>query len=149
VLAALISGFISGEAVAALQRAKRAAVAYTIAAVFGMFGIGFLLVAAYIAAAQRIGPVYAGLAFGGAFLLVAVLVVLISRIGSERAVRKTSRKRNREMSRIAVTTGLALLPTLMRGRVGKAALIAPAIAAIIYGIYRENSRPSAPEDPLD
>lgn len=148
-LAALISGFISGEAVGAFQRARRAAIAYMIAAVFGMFGIVFLLVAAYIAAAQRIGPVYAALAFGGAFMVVAILVVLISRIGREQVVRKTSRKRNREMSRIAVTTGLALLPTLMRGRVGKAALIAPAIAAIVYGIYRENSRPRAPEDPLD
>lgn len=148
-LAALISGFISGEAVAAFQRARRSAVAYLIAAVFGMFGIAFLLVAAYIAAAQRLGPVTAALIFGGAFLVVAVLVVLSNRLGAERVVRKTSRKRNREMSRIAVTTGLALLPTLMRGRVGKAALIAPAIAAIVYGIYRENSRRGPPDDPLD
>lgn len=148
-LAALISGFVSGEAVAAFQRARRAAIAYLIAAIFGVFGMVFLLVAAYIAAAHRLGPVTAALVFGGAFLAVAVLVVLISRLGAERVVRKTSRRRNREMSRIAVTTALALLPMLVRGRVGKAALIAPAIAAIVYGIYRENSRRGAPEDPLD
>lgn len=147
-LATLITGLISGEALAALQRAKRKAVAYAIAGVLALFGLVFLLVAAYIAAARWLGPMEAALAFAGAFFVVAVLVLAISRLGAERVVRKNTRVRNRELSRIAVTTGLALLPTLMRGRVGKAALIAPAVAALVYGIYRENTRPSADEDDL-
>ena len=45
------------------------------------------------------------------------------------------------MTKIAIAAGVAVLPTLLAGRAGKAALLAPAVAALAYAIYRENTKP--------
>jgi hypothetical protein len=50
------------------------------------------------------------------------------------------------MTAIGVTTALAVLPALLRGKGGVGALIAPAVAAAAYAIYRENTKPQDGSD---
>jgi len=142
VLASLIAAFASGETMIALRRARSAAIAYSIAAILGLFGVVFLLVAAYIAAARRLGPVPAALWAAGIFIVLAILIVLFHRISSVGRAKIAARRRNSDISKIAIASGVALAPSLLRGGVGKMTLIVPAIAAVGYAIYKENSKPS-------
>jgi len=144
-LASLITALVSGETLLAVRRARRAAVVYGIATVLGLLGVIFLVVAGYVAAAERLGAITAALAFGGGFLVLAVLMLLVHRVGASFDRRRTRRRRKTEITQVAIATGLAVLPALLRGRAGTATLLAPAIAAVAYAIYRENS-PKKPED---
>ncbi len=58
-LASLISALASGETVAALRRARTAAIVYALAAIAALCGLGFLIGAAYIWAAERYGSLAA------------------------------------------------------------------------------------------
>ncbi|TIR39284.1 MAG: hypothetical protein E5X64_09825, partial [Mesorhizobium sp.] len=58
-LASLISGLASGEAVAALRRARMAAIVYVLAALAALCGVGFLVGATYIWVAGHYGPIAA------------------------------------------------------------------------------------------
>lgn len=138
-LSSLIAGLVTGETLAALQRARRAAIAYGLAAVFGALGSIFLLIAATIWAARRYGAVEACLAFGGGFIVLALLTMAFHKLGSEVRVKVARKRRNRDMAKVAAAAGLAVLPTILRGRAGPFVLLAPAIAALVYGVYRENS----------
>ncbi|TJW22609.1 MAG: hypothetical protein E5X59_41490, partial [Mesorhizobium sp.] len=63
-LASLISGLASGEAVAAVRSARTAAIVYALAALAALCGLGFLVGAAYVWVAARYGPMAACLGFG-------------------------------------------------------------------------------------
>lgn len=139
-LASLIAAFASGETILALRRARNATIAYGLAAFCGLFGLIFLLIAGYIAAAERFGPIHAALFAGGIFIVLALLIVLIHKLSAGRRARGNARRRNSDMTKIAIAAGVAVLPTLLAGRAGKAALLAPAIAALAYAIYRENTK---------
>jgi len=141
VLASLIAAFASGETVLALRRARNATIAYGLAAICGLFGLIFLLIAAYVAAAHRYGPIHAALFAAGIFLVIALLIVLIHKLSSRtRAIRHAQRRKS-DVTKIALAASLAIVPTLLAGRAGKAVLIAPALAALAYLIYRENTKP--------
>ncbi len=144
-LASLIAAFASGETIVALRRARNATIAYGLAAMCGAVGMIFLLVAAYIAAAQRYGAVHAALFAGGIFIVLALLIVLIHKLSAGTRARRQARRRNSDMTKIAIAASVAVLPTLLAGRAGKAALLAPAIAALGYLIYRENTKPGDPD----
>ncbi|WP_442582250.1 hypothetical protein ACSBOB_10015 [Mesorhizobium sp. ASY16-5R] len=144
-LASLIAGLATGETLAALRRAKRAAIAYLLAGILAAFGIVFLLVAATIWASQRYGAIHATLGIGGAFVALAVVIVLVHKMTSRVRAKAAVRQRNRDFAKAAVAAGIAVAPALLSGRAGKAALLAPAIAAVAYAIYRENSKPPAPD----
>ncbi|MDQ6433596.1 hypothetical protein RB623_05970 [Mesorhizobium sp. LHD-90] len=143
-LASLIAGLATGETLAALRRAKRAAIAYAAAGVLALVGIVFLLVAGAIWAAERYGATEATLVIGVAFLVLAGLVLIVHKLTSQARARAAARRRNRDFTKAAVAAGIAVAPALLRGRAGTAVLLAPAIAAIAYAIYRENSRPDDP-----
>jgi hypothetical protein len=146
VLASLIAGLASGEAVAALRNAKKAAVVYAIAGLAAIVGVVFLLMAGYIAAARRFGAVEAGLGLGGAFILLAILIVIWHRFSTAILKSRATKKRHADMTKVGIATGIALLPTLLKGRVGTAILAAPAIAAAAYAFYRFYSRPASDDD---
>jgi hypothetical protein len=145
-LASLIAGLATGETLAALRRAKRAAIAYILAGILAVFGMIFLLVAATIWASQRYGAIHATLGMGGAFLVLAIAIVVVHKITSRVRAKAAVRQRNRDFAKAAIAAGIAVAPALLGGRAGKVALLAPAIAAVAYAIYRENSEPSAPDD---
>ena len=148
-LASLIAGFASGETLNALRRARRAAVFYLVAGLFIAVGIIFLLIAAFIWTAHRYGSVKAALWFGAGFVVAAIITLLIQKLTAETRAKRIARKRSSEFTTMAAASALAVLPTLMRGRVGLGALALPAAAFVAYAIYRENRpkrRPGSTED---
>ena len=145
-LASLIAAFASGETVAAVRRARTAAIFYGFAALAALCGLGFLLGAAYIWAADRYGSMAACLGFGAGFLVIAGLIMLIHKISAGSRVRRRTTRRDTDMKAIGITAALAVLPTLLRGKGGLGVILGPAVALAAYAIYRENVKPGA-DDP--
>ncbi|TIO77232.1 MAG: hypothetical protein E5X98_12105, partial [Mesorhizobium sp.] len=92
-LVSLISGLASGEAVAALQRARLTAILYGLAGVFALCGVGFLIGAAYIWLAALYGPLATSLGFGIGFLVIAGLIVVIHKLTTSMRARRRARRR--------------------------------------------------------
>lgn len=143
-LVSLISGFASGEALAALKRARMAVIFYGVAAVFALCGIGFLIGAAYIWLAARYGPLATSLGFGIGFLVFAGLVLLVHKLANGARARRRARRRNADMTAVAATAALALLPALAKSKGGLGIVLGPALAFAAYAIYRENTKPGPP-----
>lgn len=141
-LASLISGLASGETIAAVQRARVAAIVYSVAAVVALCGLGFLVGAAYIWTAARYGPMAASLSFGIGFLAIAGLILLVYRMSAGSRARRRAKRRNADMKAIGITAALAVLAALKGkdgpGKAGLSAILGPAIALAAYAIYREN-----------
>lgn len=144
-LASLLSGFASGETVAAIRRARTAAVVYALAALAAFCGLGFLVGAAYIWAAARYGSFAASLGFGVGFLVIAGLILLVHRLMSGARARRAARRRNADMKALGITAALAVLPTLLKGKGGLGVILGPAVALAAYAIYRENVKPDDPD----
>ncbi|MER8921723.1 hypothetical protein [Mesorhizobium sp. M0802] len=145
-LAPLISALASGEAIAAMRRARTAAIVYGLAAVAALCGLGFLLGAAYIWAADRYGSMAACLGFAAGFLVLAGLIVLIHQLAAGTRERRRARRRNADLKALGITAALAVLPALLKGKGGKGVILGPMIALAAYAIYRENVKPD-PGDP--
>ncbi|RWL80543.1 MAG: phage holin family protein [Mesorhizobium sp.] len=148
-LVSLISALASGEAMAALQRARITAIIYGLAAIFALCGVGFLLGAAYIWLAARYGPLATSLGFGIGFLVLAGLIIVIHKLTASARAKRRVRRRQADMTAVGVTAALALLPALARSKGGLAAIAAPALAVVAYAIYRENTRPPPPRQGPD
>ncbi|RVD60780.1 phage holin family protein [Mesorhizobium sp. M2D.F.Ca.ET.185.01.1.1] len=149
-LVSLISALVSGEAMAALQRARMTAILYGLAAIFALCGVGFLLGAAYIWVAARYGPLATSLGFGIGFLVIAGLIVVIHKLTTSMRSRRRARRRQVDMTALGITAALALLPALAKSKGGLGAVVAPALAVVAYAIYRENAKPNPPKpDPED
>lgn len=140
-LAPLISALASGEAIAAMRRARTAAIVYGFAAVAALCGLGFLLGAAYIWAADRYGSMAACLGFAAGFLVLAGLIVLIHQLAAGTRARRRARRRNADLKALGITAALAVLPALLKGKGGKGVILGPMIALAAYAIYRENIKP--------
>lgn len=139
-LIALVTAIASGEATDAMSRARRAAIVYLIAGLLGLFGVMFLLVAAFIATAQRIGALDAALWFGGGFLAAAIVIFVIYRIVAAIRARRVAERRKNEVKSVMGAAAIALLPTLLASRGGGIALLGPALGLLGLAVYRENSR---------
>lgn len=137
-LAPLITSVVRGEAAIAAKRAKAAFGAYVAAALLVLIGTGFLLLAAFIALADRIGPLLAALWLGGGFLVAGILLVILHRMGAARAARRDAERRAREAAAIATATAAALAPLLVRPRNLRTVLGIAGAAAAGYAILREN-----------
>lgn len=134
ILASLIGGFISGEALDMARRAKTTALIYLIAGVLALIGLGFLVGAGYIAAARQYGSFEAALGFGLGFLAAAGLILLARTLArSPRRLRRHRRKA--DLATIAGTAAVTALPFLLRSKAG---VLAPLIAVAAYMIYRES-----------
>ena len=144
-LASLLSGFASGETVAAIRRARTAAIVYALAALAAFCGLGFLVGAAYSWAAARYGSFAAALGFGIGFLVIAGIVLLVHRLMSGARARRAARRRNADMKALGITAAIAVLPTLLKGKGGLGVILGPAVALAAYAIYRENVKPDDPD----
>jgi hypothetical protein len=142
-LASLIGSLISGEAINVARRARAAAIAYVVAAILILCGLGFLVGAGYIAAARRFGSISAAIGFGVGFLLLGGIELGIHAIVA--SVRRGQSRHTLDMAKIAGAAAMTGLPLLLK-RGGIPGLLAPLIALLGYAIYREN-RPDHPEDP--
>ena len=135
----MIAGLATGETVAVLRRAQRKAIAFALAGALVAIGAVFFLLAGFVQVARHVGIVEAALWFGAGFVVVGLVIILVHKV-SERLRRETFRRqRNRDFTKAAIAAGIALAPALLRGRLGAVALVAPAVAAVAYAIYRENA----------
>lgn len=139
-LATLITAVISGEAAQVIERARRKAVAYAVAALLALCGCVFVLVAGYIAAAREIGPIAAAIWFAVAFFALAILVIAVHGVMARIRARRVARRRETEVKAVASTAVLTALPSLLAGRGRAAAILIPALAALGYAGYREYRR---------
>jgi len=142
-LASLISGFASGETLAAIRRARTAAIIYAVAALAALCGLGFLVGAAYVWTAGRYGSIAASLGFGAGFLVVAGLILLVHQLSSGARARRRAQRRDADLKAIGIAAALAVLPTLFKGKGGLGVILGPAVAPAAYAIYRENVKPGA------
>ena len=128
-LAALL-GF---EVEAITDRVKRTILLNGLMALFGLVGAIFLLVAAYLALADWLGPLYAALIIAGVFLLAALSVYVSNQIAAGRAKREAlTKKRSNETSAFVTTAALTALPALLKSpMVRRFGLPAAALAAFL------------------
>ncbi|MCR4267069.1 hypothetical protein [Nitratireductor sp. ZSWI3] len=144
-LARLLASVATGEVSDVLKRLRVSAALYLLAAVLGLFGIGFLVFAAFVVAVDRWGVVTAALGFGIAFLAAAGIVIASLRIWSRVEARRARRRRMSDAGVLAGTAALTLLPTLLARSGGLGTLLLPLLAAAGYAIYRENARTEDPD----
>lgn len=138
-LARLLASVATGEVSASLKRARVASMFYALAAFLGLFGIGFLVLAGFIAAADEWGTIEAALGFGLGFVAMALVVLASLRIWTRAEQRRARERRVSDAGVLAGTAALTLLPSLL-SRTGKfGALALPVLVAVGYAIYRENS----------
>lgn len=125
-----------------------AAVAYALAGVALLCGVGFLIAAAFIAAAERYGSFRASLGFGLGFLVLGILILGFHRLAVRRRQRRAAQVRAEQAKAYAGAAALGLLPTLLKSRAGVAGLVAPLVALAAYTIWKENQTPD-PNLPKD
>ncbi len=139
-LGSLIATILSGEALDAARRARSAAIAYAVAGLLGLLGVGFIVGAGFVAAARRFGTIETALAFGFAFLVVALAIVAIHSMTQKRRKKAAASRRTADVATIAGVAAVTLLPTLLRGRSAVGGIAVAALGILAYGIYRENTR---------
>ncbi|WP_210257182.1 hypothetical protein [Chelativorans sp. ZYF759] len=152
-LASLIASMASGEIMDAMRRAKAAAMAYLLAGVIALIGIGFLIAAGFSWLASIYGTVYTALGFGGGFILLAIIIIVAHRMGERTQKVVAQQRRAHDFKAMAQTAAMIVVPALIaRGGVGGVAT--PLLALLGYGIYRENRprkgsrrRPRYPDSP--
>lgn len=139
-LTSLVAGFVTGETKQAVRQSLRAAIFYGLALLAAAIGMGFLLAAAFMEAAERYGHKHAAIGFGVGFLGLALLIVLSHLVLRNVRRRTAKRRRDDELTAVATAAAVAALPVLLKGR-GALSLLAVPAAIVAYAIYRENSRP--------
>lgn len=143
---ALMGSLIAGEMKELTGRIKTATVLYLLACILVVVGIGFLIGAAFVLAAERYGTLEAALGFGFGFIVLAVLLVLINSMRAKAWKRRRLEQKGGELKALAATALLAALPGLLKTRSGFAGIMMPVIGLIALKIYDENRESDDPEN---
>jgi len=115
-LAPLLTSVAAGEVGLVINRVKRNAVFAGVIAVLAAIGVIFLVVAAYIALAERYGEMRASLTLAGSAFGLAIITYIIMKI-AERAERKRQRERAKvDTSALLTVAALAAAPLVLRSR---------------------------------
>lgn len=144
-----LSAILGLEVEVLIERLRRSAVLYLTMALFGLVGFIFLLVAAYTALAEEVGPIWAPLIIAGVSLVLMLVVYVIAHLtGSGRRKREVDKRRSSETTALMTTAALTTLPLLLKsGAVRKVGLPLVALGAFaLFGraVAREHQDP-----PLD
>jgi chromate transport protein ChrA len=128
-LAPLLTSLAAGEVGLAVKRIKRNAAFGVVIALFSSVAVIFLLVAAYIALADRYGDMRAALTLAAGSLVLAVIAFVAMKI-AEGAERKRQRDRTKvDTSALLTMAALAAAPVILRSR----ALMMLAIPIAAFG----------------
>ena len=92
-MARLLASLAAGEFSGVVRRLRVATIFYALAAFLGLFGFGFLVLAAFVAASQQWGVIEAALGFGIAFVAMAVVVLVGLKIWGRIQSRRARRRR--------------------------------------------------------
>lgn len=147
-LTSLLVSFLTGEAGTLAKQLRGAAIAYGLALLGALVGLCFLLLAAYLWAAERFGPIQAALGFGVGFLALASVVLISYRLMGRKRARRRAARRKSDLTALAIASSIAALPGLLRSKEGIGALLGPIAALFAYAVYRENFPPK-PDDPAE
>lgn len=110
-LAALLGFEVEGMA----HRAKSLALTYAAIAIFAVIGIGFLVIAGFIALAQAVGMLVASLIMAGVFLALALAVYLGAKIGENKRRRQiAARRHSGETGAFLTSAALTALPLVTK-----------------------------------
>jgi len=146
-LATLLAALASGEIVQRVRSTRSAVLAYALAGVAFLCGLGFLVGAAYIATAARYGSLHAALSFGIAFIVIGLLVLLLHRLAVRRRERRLAVLRAEQAKTYAGAAALGLIPAMMKSRAGAVGVLAPLLGIAAYAAWREYQRRDGDEDP--
>jgi chromate transport protein ChrA len=128
-LAPLLTSVAAGEVGLAINRLKRSAVFACVIAVLAAIGVIFLVVAAYIALAERYGEMQASLILAGSAFGLAIITYIVMKI-VERAARNRQRERAKvDTSALLTVAALAAAPIVLRSR----ALMMLAVPLVAFG----------------
>lgn len=133
-LAPLVIGLLTADVKSAARRARRLAIIYSAAALFGFAGFLSLLVAAGLAMARHMSPEVAALTIAGVLVSLGLVLVAFASIWSARDRRK---KASKSASRtIAAAAAVSVLPALLGNRLGLGL-----IAAVAGGYVLASRKP--------
>lgn len=131
-----LAALLGIEIEAITDRVRTLMIVYAVIGALILTGLIFLLVAAYLALAQFIGPIYSALVLAVAMLLIAGIVLLAIRIGETRRRREIAqRRRSSEAGAFATTAALTALPAIVRSP-SLRLLAIPAVAAAAFVLVR-------------
>ncbi|QND51022.1 hypothetical protein HB779_03295 [Phyllobacterium sp. 628] len=141
-LAPLLTSVASGEFGSAIGRAKRRAVFLVLIGIVSAIGLIFLLLAAYIALAERFGNLHAALILAGGAFAIALLAYIVMKI-SEMIVRKRERQRSKiDTSALLTIAALAAAPTVLKSR-GLLMLAVPIVAFTGLSLLTKKNKSSS------
>lgn len=129
---ASLAGFEFDDIVAGI---KAKAIMSVVLAVLVLVAVIFALVAAYMAMAQWIGPIWGALAITGIALVLALLVYIVSLVAESGRKRKIEERRRSEMTTAATTAAIGAVPGLLRSPLVRrfGIPIAVAVAVVMLG----------------
>lgn len=145
-LARLIASIFAGEVGDVMDRARVAVVFYVVAALAALCGVGFLIGAGYVTAAEKWGSFWASIYFGIGFIVLALIVLAWQKIALRVRRRRAERRRAADVRALAGTAAFVLLPTLLARKGAAIGILAPLAAAVGYAIYRENRGPGGNDE---
>ncbi|MFD2646971.1 phage holin family protein [Devosia albogilva] len=131
-----LAALLGIEIEAITDRVRTLMIVYAVIGALTLTGLIFLLVAAYLALAQLIGPIYSALVIAVVMLLIAGIVLLAIRMGETRRRREIAqRRRSSEAGAFATTAALTALPAVVRSP-SLRLLAIPAAAAAAFVLVR-------------
>lgn len=145
-IGSLVAAFASLNVPRIARRVRRAVIGYAVTAAALVLGLGFLLAAAFIRAAQRWGGFEAALGFGFGFLVLAAIIMLVQRsTGARRARRRDEARKAEQMRSVATAAAVAVVPALVRRAGVVGSILLPLAGLAAYAIWQEN-RPGDPDE---
>lgn len=131
-----LAALLGIEIEAITDRVRTLMIVYAVIGTLTLTGLIFLLVAAYLALAGVIGPIYSALVIAVAMLVIAGIVLLAIRMGEARRRREIAqRRRSSEAGAFATTAALTALPAVVRSP-SLRLLAIPAVAAAAFVLVR-------------
>lgn len=132
-----LAALLGIEVEAITERLRNTIILNVVMIGMGLVGVGFLVVAGFLALAELYGTIYAALICAALFLVLAMAVYLGSRIAEGRHRREVAAKRrSTETSAFVTTAAMTALPAVLKSQLGRA-LALPAAALAAYLLVRK------------
>lgn len=136
-LGPLIAKLLTGEAGIFIARMKRIAMLYAFMGVAALFLVIFLLIAAWLWAAQSVGALAAALYFALGFLVVIILLYVGVLIAGRAPKERASDRLQRDVASIAGVAAMTNIPLILRSvRRRKALIVLPVAGMAVWAGLR-------------
>ncbi|MET3924329.1 phage holin family protein [Devosia sp. 2618] len=121
------------------ERVRNAVIINAVIVLLGLVGVIFLVVAAFLALADALSPIYAALILAAVFLVLALCVYFGMKLGEGRRKHEQAvKRRSSETGAFVTTAALTALPVLLKSPLVRT-LGLPAAAIAAFLLVRGNS----------